>query len=49
MTLRSAQSQSGLRIATRPAVTDQPGQGRVRRFWKDFLTALMQVMSAWTV
>ena len=49
MTLLKAESQSRFLIETRPAGTDQPGQGRSRCFWKAFLMALMRTLSAWAV
>ena len=47
MTVLNAASPSRFLIATRPAATEQPRQGRC--FWKEFLDALMRALSSWTV
>jgi hypothetical protein len=49
MTLRNGGSQSPLLNKTSPAGTDPPGPGRLRRFWKAFLFALMRTLSGWAV
>ena len=49
MALHHAQSQSHLVNGTCPAGTGRPGPGRLRRFWKAFLFALMRTLSGWAV
>jgi hypothetical protein len=48
MTVLNAGSRSRLLTGACPTATDRPRQGRRRRFWETFLTALLRALSVAT-